>query len=888
MRVLLIVFYILFISNLSATIINIPADQPTIQDGINVSVDGDTVLVQPNTYYENINYNGKNITVASLFLTIQDTTFISQTIIDGNENGTVVIFENNENYLARLIGFTFKNGSGNEVDWGTPYEPWLVYLGGAVYCKDSSPIISNSTFKLNYAGYGGAVYLENSNALLHSLIIVDNESDDGGGIHISSNYGEPSEPLITDCIVSNNLVDFGGGGVWCDYSNPTFTNCQIIDNQTDGGQSTLGGGLVFTNSNPFLSACRITGNSSGHLGGGIYSYNSEITFDDNIRCDIYSNLTLVNNANEIFSNQYQMIIVDTFTVLNPTSMFAAPIDNFDFDILHGLLPQTNSNLYVSPNGDNSNSGLSWEKPLRNINYALNIIEADSLNPKTIFLDNGIFSPSTNNEQFPLNCISYITITGLGTDETIIDASESSSGFAINLSNNILIENLTIINGNNNHGGGIQVSSSQFNLNNVIIDDCSAMGGGGISLQYSDAVFQDIVIRNNQASGFGGGIYTSHSELTMNSVLIDANHSDDEGGGALFWQSSLINCHNLIVSNNTSSGDGGGFCIESNETIVECYDSEFFDNCANGNGGAISNNANHTILNNLSIYDNQSNEYGGGICFWGSFYDKVENCQIYNNLADYGGAIAICGYGNPIISNNTIFDNDANHGGGIYFYYTNSSIILNTILFNDYPEEIYISNSYPEVTIAYCDIQGGFEDIYVYENAILNWSDGNINSDPLFEDPTNSNFNLQEISPCVDAGTNYFEWQGNVIIDIPPENYEGNAPDMGGIESPYTVGINDYIVSVNKIALKQNYPNPFNPSTTIEFSIQNDSKIELSIHNIKGQKIKTLANNDFSKGNHSLVWNGIDESNKFVGSGVYLYKLKVNGKTEALKKCLLLK
>jgi len=101
------------------------------------------------------------------------------------------------------------------------------------------------------------------------------------------------------------------------------------------------------------------------------------------------------------------------------------------------------------------------------------------------------------------------------------------------------------------------------------------------------------------------------------------------------------------------------------------------------------------------------------------------------------------------------------------------------------------------------------------------------------------------------------------------------------------GVEDEIIS-GKSMLSQNFPNPFNPSTTIKFSIQNDSKIELSIHNIKGQKIRTLAKSEFSKGYHSIVWNGVDASNKPVSSGIYFYKLNVNGKSGAVKKCLLLK
>ncbi len=95
------------------------------------------------------------------------------------------------------------------------------------------------------------------------------------------------------------------------------------------------------------------------------------------------------------------------------------------------------------------------------------------------------------------------------------------------------------------------------------------------------------------------------------------------------------------------------------------------------------------------------------------------------------------------------------------------------------------------------------------------------------------------------------------------------------------------LSITNIEMS-NYPNPFNPSTTISFSIQNNSKIELSIFNIKGQRIKTLTQNVLTKGSHSLIWDGDDESGKSVSSGIYFYKLNVNGKNEAVKKCLLLK
>ena len=101
----------------------------------------------------------------------------------------------------------------------------------------------------------------------------------------------------------------------------------------------------------------------------------------------------------------------------------------------------------------------------------------------------------------------------------------------------------------------------------------------------------------------------------------------------------------------------------------------------------------------------------------------------------------------------------------------------------------------------------------------------------------------------------------------------------------------------------NYPNPFKPSgagrspaTTISFSVTQNAMsgsdgspfVTLEIFNIKGRKVKQLVSNQLTSGNHSVIWNGDDDSGNSVSSGVYLYKLNVNGKTEAVKKCLLVK
>jgi len=84
-----------------------------------------------------------------------------------------------------------------------------------------------------------------------------------------------------------------------------------------------------------------------------------------------------------------------------------------------------------------------------------------------------------------------------------------------------------------------------------------------------------------------------------------------------------------------------------------------------------------------------------------------------------------------------------------------------------------------------------------------------------------------------------------------------------------------------------YPNPFNPSTTIRFSLPVASKIQLEIYNQKGQLVKSLAQGNVDSGWHSKVWNGTDNQNRRVASGLYYSKLNINGK-RIVKKMVLLK
>ncbi|MDA3813455.1 MAG: S8 family serine peptidase [Candidatus Cloacimonetes bacterium] len=118
------------------------------------------------------------------------------------------------------------------------------------------------------------------------------------------------------------------------------------------------------------------------------------------------------------------------------------------------------------------------------------------------------------------------------------------------------------------------------------------------------------------------------------------------------------------------------------------------------------------------------------------------------------------------------------------------------------------------------------------------------------------------------------------------NFKRNPQRTGNALDP-TSGIEPEVVPVFTNDLGKNYPNPFNPDTNINFSIKEDGFVSLKVYNTRGQLVKTLISENMQEGVHFTTWNGKNNNNKSVSSGIYFYKMDSKGYS-SIKKMILMK
>lgn len=240
---------------LAAGVIQVPATYSSIQAAVNAAANGDVIQVAPGTYFENLNFSGKAITITS-------TQGPQSTIIDGGSAGPVVTFVSGEGPQSVLSGFTIQHGRAQAAS---------LYSGGGIRISNSSPTIRGNIIRNNDANAdGGGIYSSFGSPVIQDNIITNNSQTQGysggagGGIYVG---GASAAQIIGNTISNNSEYQGEGGGIALFAAGTPLLKNNIISGNSAYSQ---GGGIWIVNNSDALIVSNVIAGNNSPSGGGIY------------------------------------------------------------------------------------------------------------------------------------------------------------------------------------------------------------------------------------------------------------------------------------------------------------------------------------------------------------------------------------------------------------------------------------------------------------------------------------------------------------------------------------------------------------------------------------------------------------------------------------------
>jgi hypothetical protein len=211
-----------------ARTLRVPEQFGSVQQAIDSARAGDTVLVAPGRYYENLHLRGRNIVLTSHWALSRDPAVVARTILDGSrpqraDTASVIIIDGGEDSTTVVQGFTITGGTGTV--WRDPRHKILYREGGGILCEFAAPIIQHNIIENNEAvqvaasgtteeiasAGGGGIRCGFGEPTIRQNVIRANRGRYGGGVVL----------FHAAAALHNNLVagnsggdDFGGAGVW--------------------------------------------------------------------------------------------------------------------------------------------------------------------------------------------------------------------------------------------------------------------------------------------------------------------------------------------------------------------------------------------------------------------------------------------------------------------------------------------------------------------------------------------------------------------------------------------------------------------------------------------------------------------------------------------------
>jgi hypothetical protein len=732
-------------------------DYTSIQAAIEEAEDGDEILVHPGTYYENVDFIGKQLGLYSFFTTTGVRDYIDDTIIDGNGTGSCIRCVNSGTESSEVNGFTLKNGSGS--------------------------------YYITYPRFmGGGIYVFESNLNVNSCIIKENTAEVGGGISISNN----SDVSLSDVIIRNNYANHYGGGIrfnngLCVIEFDSINRCSIYNNYAPKGADLY---CQFEGGNQTVYLDTVT--VENYWGYHIFQYNE---------------------------------IPPGFTTTGLT-----------IDHQNTWLDPVDADLYVSPEGDDTNSGLSWEEPLQSITWAIQKIAVNPIDPRTIHLSEGVFSASSTGEIMPFQCKDCTTIQGVSEETTVIDAEMESPFLRLSYGEySFGLENLRFINS----------YSEPFS-----------------SFIYSKAI--------NTYSSYNGA-------FNLSNLVFESNDS--------YSRILTLNCCDNVNIENVSFKNNGFINTPSNFRLMLWNDyvqhSAYLNNIV-----SINNNTGKIVIEGRP--DIRPDAYVSNLVYANNYNycDGSTGYENYYSLLGLGGGVN-CYLINSTLANNTA-DMTVPTSSAIQVSNFCNLEVINSIIYNN--ETDYSINSINdfagyEVNVHHSLIENGYNGI----NSILPFTydyETNLDCDPIFAGDEEYPFALHEYSPCIDAGTTQMP-EG---FTLPETDAAGNPRimgsgiDMGAYEyNPFGSPISEDEVASSALNY---YPNPVRINEgrgAIVINYAGLTQVEdyqIGIYNIKGQRVRSFKIHPEKIGTKSkinkVVWDCCNTRGDKVAAGVYFLRLSRDG------------
>jgi len=408
---------------------------------------------------------------------------------------------------------------------------------------------------------GGVVFKNNEtrNAVLDGFTIINGRGENVGPTYNPSLYKE-------------------GGGIYIINANPTIINCIIENNSaiTRGGGISIQSTGVFVS--PYLAGNIIRNNSSNGPGGGICigatnPYDIQIIFDPVNKNSIYGNSSP--NGRDVYSvsASYMSIALDTFTVATDDPYYLNMSTAYSFSCENWVNEQINQDLYVSVQGDDTNEGVTMNRPLKTIKEAMFRIRSNPAARNTIHLAAGVYKASEG-QVFPLIIKSDVVLQGAGQGVTIIDI-EENTGVIHSLAgaSGFKISNITFINNRADYDMvGKMAPILLSGTDNVEILDCNFENNlcGIQTLETGGAVrTEPILFKNLQFVGnFNSVLDLSLENAVFENIKILGNSYLSLGNVVTFAGTPVkINAYqnargnyvfsNLLIANTTDVGTENG-------------------------------------------------------------------------------------------------------------------------------------------------------------------------------------------------------------------------------------------------------------------------------------------------------------------------------------------